>query len=1228
MGPLAGLGLLLAAVVFLFVKNIQANATESDLKARASRLASDFTLASGRYATAAELLAHLEMSARAHYDVRSLYVVDRTRDWVVAATREALVNTSALDRPELKGLTQSEYAWRHGHHFFFASPISVADPALRARLGRDAALVVEIDGAEVAARQAERTITLLAVIALGALALLAAVYVQFRRLVVHPVRAIQAAIEHPEVGHTNWCIPVVRSDEIGELAQVLEDSVRRLTAQEQFQSSIFDNLSGGAYRVSAKSGKILLATRGLREIFGTAADFVDLFGGASALEKTDAYREVMEAVGNDSEWEVDYPLAGDTWFTHRGRAIYDERGRPLYYDGLLWDVTERKRRDDRLQIMSEAIETGSNELWVLDSATLAIEYANKAALANTGYTREEIHELSVPHIAVDILNEEVAAELLQQVEASNEIRYCYTHQRKDGSTYPFEFHGVQVQQGDKQLVVAMGSDVSARIAHEQRVAQSEERLSLALEGSQHGVFDFADDRIYLSEGIRRWLHAIDRDVTLEDAVQAIHPADRKVFDQVMASHLDATPREFNEEIRVRNPFGGSRWLHVRGTIRYGEGGMLERVAGVASDITRRKQAESLAQRSSERLATVLDHVAEGVVTLSEEGTVIGANPAALDMFRVEEADLVGSHFVEWFVTDGVISIAELAHLPSMEAVGIRVGRENFACEVALREMDQQGDERYTAVIHDISERKRVEAELREAMEEAQAATKAKGEFLATMSHEIRTPMNGVLGMTQLLLDLDLDREQRDIAEVIFSSGEVLLTLINDILDFSKIEAGKLDFENAPFDLEVAVRDVMDLLSGAGKDKALDLYVEYDANLPRYFVGDVARVRQVLMNLVGNAIKFTDAGHVLLGVEASKRGVKVWVRDTGPGLDQKTQKRLFESFTQADASTTRKFGGTGLGLAICKQLVGMMGGDIGVESRVGEGANFWFTLELPIVAGVPGQHRPAVPSLAGVKTLVVDDNPVGRRVLGAMAAGLGAEVTTAPSGEAALQCLAEANFNLLLLDYHMPEMDGIQLARAVRERKDTTPIVMLSSSEASSSDDVDAIALKPVMRVALGEICKRVLDQIPEGMIPQVEVPAPNKAPHDNAPSERRIRILLAEDNAVNQKVATRMLNRIGCDVDVAENGQQAVAMWQQQSYQMIFMDCQMPEIDGLEATRLIRETETRAQHIPIVAMTANAMEGDRDACIAAGMDDYAAKPVKIAELKALVERYTAGTALP
>ena len=671
-----------------------------------------------------------------------------------------------------------------------------------------------------------------------------------------------------------------------------------------------------------------------------------------------------------------------------------------------------------------------------------------------------------------------------------------------------------------------------------------------------------------------------------------------------------------------------------------------------SVVDSRLDAAAHAERlSRSRLLEAIESISEGFSLYDREDRLVLCNSRYRELHSATTADgLVGMTFEEIIraaarrdrtlgAAGGVDAWVAERLLRHHNPTGpyVRQLSDGRWLQISERQIKEIGT---VAVYTDITELKQAEAEMAGAMHAAsearaaaEGANRAKSAFLATMSHEIRTPMNGVIGMTGLLLDTELTAEQRDYAETVRRSG---LAIINDILDFSKIEAGKIELEEIDFELRITVEQVLELLAERAYGKGLELAYLPQGTVPTWVGGDPGRLRQVLTNLVGNAVKFTETGEVVVHstlVEETDRDalVRFAVSDTGIGITPAACDRLFESFSQADSSTTRRYGGTGLGLAISKRLVEIMGGQIGVESADGRGSTFWFTVRLTKRPVPPTAIPVDVTELRRLRVLGVDDNATNRALLVAQFSAWAMHVDCVANGSRALECLRTAHrdgrqYDLAILDHQMPVMDGMTLARAIKSDSvlANLPLVLLTSvsyrgcaGEAEQAG-FSAFLLKPIRQSQLYDCITAVMGRVtastPTRLITRHTL--------NEAQAQLRARVLVAEDNAVNQKVALRMLEKLGCRVDVVANGLEAVEASARIQYQCIFMDCQMPEMDGYEATAVIRQREAQTgTHIPIIAMTANAMQTDREQCLAAGMDDYISKQVERKDLATTLQKW-------
>ncbi|MEO6260572.1 MAG: response regulator, partial [Thermoanaerobaculia bacterium] len=656
----------------------------------------------------------------------------------------------------------------------------------------------------------------------------------------------------------------------------------------------------------------------------------------------------------------------------------------------------------------------------------------------------------------------------------------------------------------------------------------------------------------------------------------------------------------------------------------------------------RDQAIGLLEAGREQLRYIVNHAVEVIYNADAQGHFTFVNDSALEITGLSEQELLGRHFTD-LVREDFRQTALVFYRDQWQAKVRQTYFEFPACLADGRQvwfgqnvqLIVHGDriDGFQAVARDITERRRLDADLALARDAALDSARLKSEFLANMSHEIRTPMNGIIGMAGLLLDSKLDGDQRDLAETLRGSAESLLTIVNDVLDFSKIEAGKMAVEEADFDFRSTIESAIDLLAEQAFAKGLELIVSVDEQVPGLVRGDAGRLRQVLVNLLGNAIKFTQSGEVTvsarsLSSEAGRFLLQIEVSDTGIGIPPEAQSKLFQPFTQADGSVTRRFGGTGLGLAISRQLVELMGGQISVESRPEMGTTFRFTTSVAESLKTGAASR----FLREARVLLAAANSTLRDSLERQLGSWRIRSESVDAGQAALEAVVQASgsgdrYEIVLLDGGLRGMDGLAVARAIRENPSLTGtrVVLLVPLGAKRDDRMLAEAgivtclTKPVKQSSLYDVLVTLLDD-EVSAYPRATFRAAASMPAVSARA-RRARILIAEDNAVNQKVAVRQLQKLGLTGDAVANGVEVLAALLTIPYDLVLMDCQMPEMDGYAATIEIRKRENAGEHIPIIAMTANALEGDRERCLAAGMDDYITKPVREAELASTLSRW-------
>ncbi len=956
------------------------------------------------------------------------------------------------------------------------------------------------------------------------------------------------------------------------------------------------------------------------------------------------------------------------WVSTNGLPVLDAAGALLGYRGSDTDITQRRRAEEAMrenETRLRSITDSAQDAIVMMDPEGRVSFWNPAAERILGHTSAEavgqhLHALIVPpryhgahraaFAAFQGSGEGSAVGRVLDLEA----------RRKDGREISVQLSLSAIEIDGGWHSVGLIRDVTERKATEDALR----KLSGAVEQSPvsivitdlAGTIEYVNPKFLEITGYTR-AEVLGQNPRVLKSGDKGPEAYRALWETITAGH------EWRGDLHNRKKSGELYWERALISPLRDPAGRITHFLAVKEDITERRRIEAALGESEAKHRLLIENSHDIIYTADVEGVFTFASQAWSAILGHPVDEVVGQPIQRFVHPDDHALIR--SSLQMARLTGLR--QPDMECRL----LHADGSWRWSAVsvvalmgpasaitgfegtIHDIAARKRAEDALRETNRalkattaranelaaQANQASRAKSEFLANMSHEIRTPMNGVIGMTGLLLDTELDAEQRDYAEIVRTSAEALLALINDILDFSKIEAGKLDLEMLDFDLRTTLEDVADLLAVRAHEKGLDVVCVADPEVPALLRGDPGRLRQILLNLGGNAVKFTEQGGVAIRASVAAEDddlatVRFAVTDTGIGIPRDRQGALFSVFTQVDGSTTRKYGGTGLGLAISKQLAELMGGAIGLESEPGRGSTFWFTavFEKRPAGSVPVPAARA--ELAGARVLVVDDLDTNALLVTTLLRGWGCRCDTAADGEAALDRLRQAvdegdPFDAALLDKLMPGMDGVELGWRIKESaelRDTRLIMMTSHGERGDAARVSQAGFagyltKPLRQSQLRECLALVLGR---GDAP-AETPAPTLVTRYTVAEARshRARILLAEDNVTNQLVASKIIEKLGYRVDVVANGREALAALRDIPYDLVLMDCQMPELDGLEATREVRDPESsvRDHLVPIIAMTAHVMKGDREKCIAAGMDDYLGKPVRPEELAVVLERW-------
>ena len=1064
-----------------------------------------------------------------------------------------------------------------------------------------------------------------------------------------------------------------------ELEIRVEERTAELSESEERFSLAVKAAGGGLWDLEPQTGKTWYSER-FKELLGYSGDeSQDAFPGwedslhpedhdaiiaklENHLDNGAPFNEVIRMRCKSGEYR---------WYRTMGQALWDDSGLAYRMAGSIVDITEGKSAQEQARKLSLAIENNPASV-VITAKDGTIEYVNPTFCEVTGYSAAEAIGNNPRVLKSGDLPESFYKELWNTILSGNVWRGEFINRKKNGEDF-WESASISPIKNDKGEIthfVAVKEDITEQKKIQETLRKSEERFRGYFEHSQVGMTVTSPDKgwIEVNDQLQQMLGYSLDELRQMTWAELTHPDDLaedvKNFEQMLAGEID----NYAMDKRFIRKDGEIVYTNLTVACVRNENGAVQNVLASMMDITERKKAEQEIKNSQERLAQIIDFLPDPTWVVDNEGKVVRWNKALEKLVAVKAEQIVGKgnyeHALPFYGERRPVLIDLVRNWqPEYEAKYLSVKKEgkNLISESYHQNLGDGGIYLNATAgllydtagkiagaiesLRDITDRKQMEEELIEAKQAADDANKAKGDFLANMSHEIRTPMNAVIGMAHLALKTDLTPKQRDYLKKIQSSANALLGIINDILDFSKIEAGKMDIETVDFNLEDVMDNLANLVTVKAQEKE-ELEVLFNVNweVPRFLVGDPLRLGQVLINLANNAVKFTDSGEIVVSTKLLKRNqeqvtLQFSVRDTGIGLTAEQTGKLFQSFTQADTSTTRKYGGTGLGLAISKKLVNMMGGEIWAESEYGQGTTFNFTAEFGLGKERAKKRFAPATDLRGTKALVVDDNATSREILKDMLESFTFEVTLAASGPEGITELENADkgtpFELVVMDWKMPEMDGIEASRQIKSHTGLTKIPAIILVTAYGREEVmqqaedaglDGFLIKPVSPSVLFDASMQAFGQT---------LPEDSRAGRRDLKEAEGLKniqgahVLLVEDNEINQQVASEILQGAGLNVTLAANGKEAIAAIEKNAYDAVLMDVQMPIMDGYTATKTIRKWEggigTKQNEnsdasdqkpvagsqkpLPIIAMTAHAMAGDAEKSIAAGMSDHVTKPI-------------------
>ncbi len=1067
-------------------------------------------------------------------------------------------------------------------------------------------------------------------------------------------------------------------NEFGKLARVLEALVasrgEALLAQTSIEScpySVFLIQPDGAIRYVNKTACDMFQYS--FEEFCTKR-IENLVPGMTAAE----WNAYSEKITSQKMIQAELPHVrsdGTTFDAHVVGCSMTHEGEALIC-GFLRDISDIRKMQDAVRKSEQEIRA------ILDALPYEVVCKDSHdTILRANQTFAEVRDLEVKDIegqpADEFLFPTVANEILESDRIALEsgkpqlgIVKTYPINEDENMLMQVDKIPLANEEGEYDRLVIMAKDITKQ-------REVEQRLKLAQESARAGLWDWnVTAGFFITNELFHSM--IDEEPKtgpkpLSYFLERVHPDDVEMAGKAIESAHADDSFVYDIEFRFRCKGGHYKWVRSSGkVVERNPDGSPRRMIGQHVDIDRLKKTFL----EVERFKDTLDNSPDAIFFIDMDSlTFHYVNRGAIEAFGYEEdeflkLDVASLHDAETFDLmrrEIARMVAEKKASTRTQLSYIRKDGSQFPASVVFQAFGAEADNlQVVAIVRDMTRQQQHEQEMKLALDEAnkvnellemanlranrlaqeaEMANLAKSEFLANMSHEIRTPMNGIMGMTGLLIDTQMDAEQRDFVQTINASAEALLTIINDILDFSKIEAGKLEIEPIPFDMNQAIDEVAELLVEKAEAQNLDFVVRYAPDVPTHVIGDPGRIRQIITNLTSNAIKFTSRGHVLIEVtkidgSADSATIEIAIADTGIGIEPEKLAGIFEKFTQADSSTTRKYGGTGLGLSISKQLVELMGGEIYATSTPGEGSRFAFRLPLPLAPMPAAEELPAV-SLKDVRILIVDDHDINQRILAEQAARWEMRSTVVSNVGAALEVAREAReandpFKIGLIDYCMPETDGKKLAELFRADPAIGDMILILLTSLARKGDArkmkevgfQGYLTKPIrvsqLREMMSTLWSAFIHDKDVGLLTRHKLKENQKHQQRKELVNKKgsmPRILLAEDNTVNQKVAMRMLSKLNCKADVAANGLEAIEMLRQFPYDLVLMDCMMPELDGFEATGRIRTEEENRQHTTIVALTANAMKGDREKCLAAGMDDYLPKPISLSRLEEVLRKW-------